>query len=596
MQISYKNKGLEKALISFNAAASVAVVATFIALFGFTKPLLAAIFLYYVQIGLLFVFVAEKTIRRFNAVSKYDFWRINWLEVPLLAALAIVVSGAGTWSGETEPAAVRHFAVGVYLVVQVVSKLCRTSVSLAASGRNPTRTLIISFVVLILSGSAALCLPTAQSSKQISFVDALFTATSATCVTGLVVKDIGRDFSLTGQVVILSLIQLGGLGIVLFGAVFGLLLGQALSVRESAAMQDLLSENTLGRIGKMIFFIFIATILIEAAGAAGLVQMWDDVPGRAFNLHQRWYYSIFHSISSFCNAGFTLFPDNLISYNRCWGLYLVICPLIILGGLGFGVLYDLGSIALDKIARPCKKFFNKRCSAKGKPQAPKRLWLQSKIVLCVTACLIIIGMLALFVFEKLTGQGEAAKNFGILDGLFQSVTARTAGFNTMNIGTLSDAGKFVLILLMFIGGSPGGTAGGIKTVTLAVVIMAVVATFRRRDDIEVFRRSIRMTIVRRAIVVTVLFVVVLFLAVLGLSITETSNRFTMMTIFFETASALGTVGLSTGITPALTAAGKMIIIIVMLIGRLGPLTLLAALTFNLKRTRYNYPDETVIVG
>jgi trk system potassium uptake protein TrkH len=202
----------------------------------------------------------------------------------------------------------------------------------------------------------------------------------------------------------------------------------------------------------------------------------------------------------------------------------------------------------------------------------------------------------LFVFEKLTDAGPGARSFGLLDALFQSITVRTAGFNSVDISALSDASKFILILLMCIGGSPGGTAGGIKTVTFAVVIMAVVATLRRRDDVEIFHRSVRSMIVRRAITVTVLFTVVLFGATLGLCITEASKHFTMMQIFFEVASALGTVGLSSGITPALTAVGRLIMILVMLTGRLGPLTVLVAMTFNLKPARYNYPEEAIVVG
>jgi trk system potassium uptake protein TrkH len=229
-------------------------------------------------------------------------------------------------------------------------------------------------------------------------------------------------------------------------------------------------------------------------------------------------------------------------------------------------------------------------------EPPGKMWLQTRIVLAVTACLIVFGMLGLVLFEQYAGGSNSAKDFGVLDALFQSVTARTAGFNTVNIGSLSAASQFVLILLMFIGGSPGGTAGGIKTVTLAVVIMAVIATLRKRDDVEIFKRSVRLVIVRRAITITLLFTVVLFSATLALSVTENSNGFSMLAIMFETASALGTVGLSTGITPSLTIAGKLIIMAVMLIGRLGPLTLLAAVTFNLKPARYNYPDEAIIVG
>jgi len=602
MRIDYKNKRLERVLIGVNALMAVMVAASFVMLFGgFEEPLLPEVILYTIQVVLLCVFVAEKIIRLYNAVSKVEFWRANWFEIPLLLLLGVAVVGAGHWAEVFAPTksvirqftvGIRHFAVGVYLVLQVVTKLCRTSVNLAASGKSPTQTLIASFLVLIISGAGLLMLPAASApNKRLSSVDALFTATSATCVTGLIVKNTGQDFSPMGKIVILALIQLGGLGIVVFGAVFALLLGQALSLRESVAMQDLLSTRTLSRIGNMIAFIFVGTVLIEAVGAVSLFGMWaEDVP-------HRWFCSIFHSISAFCNAGFSLFSDSFVSYNRSWGVYVVACPLIILGGLGFGVLYDLVNTAADRVKRFFKKLFYKRYRLSM--ETPKRLRLQSKIVLSVSACLIVLGMLAILLFERYASGSDSAEKTGVLGALFQSITARTAGFNTVDVSVMSASSRFVLILLMFIGGSPGSTAGGIKTVTLAVVIMTAVAALRKRQEVEMFKRSVRIVVVGRAITVTLLFVAVLFGATLVLSITENSNGFALSEIMFETASALGTVGLSTGVTGPLTTltdAGKLIIIATMLIGRLGPLTLLAALTFNIKPARYNYPDEAVIVG
>jgi trk system potassium uptake protein TrkH len=535
--------------------------------------------------------VAEKIIRLFNAVSKAEFWRANWFEVPLLLGLAVAAFGSGYWfvPDSAEAGVVRHFAVGFYLVLQVVAKLGRTSVNLAASGKNPTRTLVMSFLVLIVSGAGLLMLPTASAEDKgsLSFVDALFTATSATCVTGLVVKDTGQDFSLIGQVIILTLIQLGGLGIVVFGAVFAVFLGQA-SVREEVAMQDLLSARTLGRIGKMIAFIFGVTIIIELAGALCLHGMWSQ------DVERTWFCSIFHSISAFCNAGFGLFNDSLEQYSGSWQVYVVVCPLIILGGLGFGVLYDMVNIIADRVKRFFKKWFNKRY--RFSMEAPIRMRLQTKIVLSISVSLIVLGTVAILVFERFAGSGGVPGHTGVLDALFQSVTARTAGFNTVDISSMSPSSKLMLILLMFIGGSPGSTAGGIKTVTLAVVVMTAVAALRKRQEVEMFRRSVRIVVVGRAITVTLLFAAVLVAATLLLSITENSNDFGMSDISFEAASALGTVGLTTGITPSLTTAGKLIIIALMLVGRLGPLTLLAALTFNIRPARYNYPDEAIIVG
>ena len=603
MRIEYKNRRLEKVLIGINALAAAVVAASFILLFGFDAPWLPAKILYAVQVALLCVFITEKIIRLFNTVSKVEFWRANWFEIPLLLALGIVVFGAGWWFApqKAEATVVQHFAVGIYLILQVITKLCRTSVNLAASGKNPTRTLIASFLVLIISGAGLLMLPKASTGESLSFVDALFTATSATCVTGLIVKNTGQDFSLIGQLVILTLIQLGGLGIVVFGAVFALLLGQALSLRESVAMQDLLSARTVNQIGNMIAFIFVGTVLIEAVGAVSLFEMWDDVPGRVADVHQQWFCSVFHSISAFCNAGFSLFSDSFVSYanNKSWGVYTVICPLIVLGGLGFGVLYDLVNIAADRVKRFFKKWFNKRY--RFSMEAPRRMRLQTKIVLSVSASLIVLGMLAILLFERYASGSGPTEKTGVLGALFQSITARTAGFNTVDISGVSASSKFVLILLMFIGGSPGSTAGGIKTVTLAVVMMTAIAALRKRQEVEMFKRSVRIVVVGRAITVTLLFVAVLFTATLVLSITENENPndFTMSDIMFEAGSALGTVGLSTLTTEetaSLTNVGKLIIIAVMLTGRLGPLTLLAALTFNLKPVRYNYPEEAVIVG
>ncbi len=599
MRIEYKNNRLERVLIGVNALIAAMVAATFILLFGFDKPLLPAWILHALQVLLLFVFVAEKLIRLFNADSKAQFARANWYEIPLLLFLVIAIIGASRWFASTKPdaAQVRYFAVGIYLVLQVVIKLCKTGINLAASGRNPTQTLIASFVFLIISGAGLLMLPAASSGQQnLSFVDALFTSTSATCVTGLIVKNTGEDFSIMGQVVILTLIQLGGLGIVVFGAVLALLLGQAFSVRESVAMQDLLNARTLSRIGKMIAFIFIGTVLIEAAGAASLFWMWNDSPTWS-GMHNQWFCSIFHSISAFCNAGFSLFNKSFIRYNRSWQVYTVVCPLIILGGLGFSVLYDLVNIAADRVKRFFKKSLYKEY--RFSMQAPKRMQLQTKIVLAVSSSLIILGALAILFFERYTGHGDSEQKVGVLGALFQSITARTAGFNTVDIKGLSASSKFILIVLMFIGGSPGSTAGGIKTVTLAVIIMTTFAALRKRPEVEMFNRSVRIAVVGRAITVTVLFIVVLFTATLALSVTENSNGFSMMDILFEAGSALGTVGLSTGVTGPLTTltnAGKLIIITTMLIGRLGPLTLLAMLTFNLKPVRYSYPEESIIVG
>ena len=499
---------------------------SFALLFGFDEPYIPAPILYVTQVVLLCVFVAEKVVRFFNARLKSEYLHVFWFQIPLLAALILFLVGAGRWFAEDEPAVVRYAAVGIYLVTQVVIKVCRSVVNLAATGRNPTTTLILSFAVLIVTGAILLSLPksTPPGAGSIGLVDALFTSTSATCVTGLIVKNTGTDFSLMGQVVILSLIQLGGLGIVVFGAVFALLLGQALTVRESVAMQDLLSARTLGRISTMIAFIFLGTIIFEIGGAVCLFGMWGNNANFTCDVHARWFYSIFHAISAFCNAGFSLFSDSFVGYSSCWQIYAVVCPLIILGGLGFSVLYDLFSIATEKI----KRFFKWRLQPEARLtfQAPVQMRLQSKIVLVASAGLILAGALAIMLFEHYTGEGSS-KSGGFGGALFQSITARTAGFNTVDVAKLSPVSRMILMLLMFVGGSPGSTAGGIKTVTFAVVIMTVVASLRKRSEVEMFRRSVRLVVIGRAVTVTVIFVLVLFTATFLLPITERANGFDM---------------------------------------------------------------------
>jgi trk system potassium uptake protein TrkH len=594
MKLAYKNSTLESVVIAVTVAAVLTVSATFVLLYGFDRPVLSETLLHTIQVAMLFVFLLEKTVRYFNVTDKRQFLRNNWFEAPLLLTLVIVAVGAGRWFAIAHRNEAILVAVSAYLVLQVISKVCLSMVVLAASGLNPSRTLVGIFIVLILAGAGLLMLPKAQTHREtpLSFTDAIFTATSATCVTGLIVRDTGADFTRMGQIVILTLIQLGGLGIVIFGGVLALLLGQSLNVKEAVAMQDLINAQTLNRIGAMIAFIFIATVLIEAVGAILLYPMWTRVPGTVATPDQQWFFSIFHSISAFCNAGFSLNTRSLMDFHGAWGVYLAICPLIVLGGLGFSVLYNLIGVMMARIRRLIKRhscpqqFFQMGFST--------RLQLQTKIVLTSTALLILGGTGLLMLFEHFSPDPQADGRF--LSALFQSITARTAGFNTVPIEHLSAASKLTLIVLMYIGGSPGSPAGGIKTVTFVIVLMAVYATLRKRREVELFKRSVRLVVVGRAIAVAVLFMFILLAAILGLCVTERYSHWEVVDLAFEATSAIGTVGLSTGVTPTLTTAGKWIIIITMLVGRLGPLTLLAALMFNVKPAGYDYPSEPIMVG
>lgn len=592
MKFYYKNKKVEHWVIGFNIIATAAVITIFVMLYGFDRAVLPLTILHTVEIGLCFYFFAEKIIRFFNAESKLEFLRTNWFEIPLLLVLLLIAGGADRWFPVLNRDVVLLPAVTVYLILQVLSKVCLGMVRFASTGKNPTLGLIVLFVVLICAGAGLLMLPKAHNLDRMSVTDAFFTATSATCVTGLIVVDTGRDFSMIGQTIILILIQLGGLGIVVFGAVLALLLGQALSVRESLAMQDLLNAQTLRSISLMIGFIFLGTVVIEAIGAVALMPMWNTVPSAAPQPELHWFYSVFHSISAFCNAGFSLFDNSLIDYNTSVGVYAVIAPLIILGGLGFGVLYNLTHVAMDRV----KRFFRLKLDPASALSMgmPERIQLQTKVVLVTSLILIVAGTILLMLFEHFSPRTDHHGQFRI--ALFQSITARTAGFNTVDIASLSEPGKAVLMMLMFVGGSPGSTAGGIKTVTLAIVIMVIYATLRKRREVEMFKRSIRMGVVGRAITVMLLFAGLLVLMTMLLVLTEHNSGWSLLDLAFETGSALCTVGLSTGVTPTLTLAGKWVIIVTMLVGRLGPLTLLVGLTFNLKPASYDYPSEPLMIG
>lgn len=593
MRISYKNPALDRAIVAVNVVAGCLVVGTFVALFGFYSPLVDPRILHAIQGALLGYFVLEKAIRAINAASLIEFWQANWFEGPLVlvGALAYLIS-----RGRVEDQQQAwHFAVGLYLVLQVISKTSRSIVSLLAVGQDPTRVLIPSFLLLILAGAGLLYLPRSTVSRQnITVIDALFTATSATCVTGLTVKDVGTDFTFLGQVIILLLIQLGGLGIVIFGAVFAMLLGQAFSIREAVAIQDLLSTRTLSRIPHLVAFIFAVTLAIEAIGAVCLIGMWQQDPRLPSDRPHLWFFSIFHAVSAFCNAGLGLCSDSLAAFSKCWQTYLVICPLVILGGLGFGVLYDIGQWIIDKLRRFGWRILNLQHSLLTEPR--KRLSLQAKVVLSVSGLLLLAGTVGLIIFERFTAVGGSGVASGIPEAFLHSVMARTAGFTTVDLGALSDSSKFVLMLLMFIGGCPGGTAGGVKTVTAAVVALAVITTLQRQREVHVLRRTINPGVVSRSLAVIVVYGLVLFVGLLGLTITERAADIDFLDVMFEATSALGTVGFSTGITKSLSTAGKIILMVLMLVGRLGPLSLAAALTFAERRPRYSYPPEQVVVG
>ena len=437
---------------------------------------------------------------------------------------------------------------------------------------NPPVLVMLTFFLAIFIGALLLMLPgaTAQG-KETSLLGALFTSTSATCVTGLIVYDTGMHFTLFGQMIILTLIQIGGLGIMTISSAFAIVLGQKLSLRRESVMQNVIGESNKLDMISLIRNVIIVTITLELLGA---VVLYFTFISKSYSVNQAIYHSIFHSISAFCNAGFCLYPDSLIRYLDNFNINFVITSLIILGGIGFPVMKD--------IQRTIKNKFRF-----------KRLSLHSKIVLTATFFLLLAGTLAFFISEY----NNEMKGFSFLDRLFasyfQSVTTRTAGFNTIDTANLSKGSSFVSGILMFIGASPGSTGGGVKTTALVVVFISVIAMFRRHKDVNIFKRKVSENIIKKVMALVSASIAFLSFMIFLLLLFE---PFTLEKIIFEAVSAFGTVGLSMGITAKLSEAGQIIIVLLMYLGRVGPLTLMFAISQTKDRSSFTYTEEKISIG
>jgi len=444
---------------------------------------------------------------------------------------------------------------------------------------TPERTLILSFIIIILAGTLILSLPHATRTEPASFIDALFTATSAVCVTGLIVRDTGSFYSQFGQVVILILIQVGGLGIMTFSVFFYLLMGRSIGFRGRRIIQDTLSQSPIRNIYVLLKSVFLYTIVIEIVGALLLFIGW----GNRFPPVTALYFSLFHAVSAFCNAGFSLFSDSIVGFQGNITINLTITSLIILGGIGFIVLKEIAESGL-----------------RGNP--PLRISLHSKVVLTTTAALIIVGTLFIFFIERDSSLLKFPLGEQILISYFQSVTSRTAGFNTIPMVGLSNATCFILIIFMFIGASPGSCGGGIKTTNLATLLSLVLNRYRGRDRASLFKRTIPHETVARSISVILasglaVVIITIFLLTTQLGdISHAESRGLFLEYLFETVSAFGTVGLSMGVTTKLDTGGKLIIIVMMLLGRLGPLTLAFAMARRVRKAEFQYAEENIIVG
>ncbi len=441
----------------------------------------------------------------------------------------------------------------------------------------PAAAVALSFAIMILLGAALLSLPFATALGQPPDpLDALFTATSASCVTGLIVQDTPSYWSTFGHIVILVLLQIGGLGTMTLAAVLRLLLRRRLTVLEQLAVRDTIGPPGLADIVRVVRRIILFTVVCEIIGAALLASRWWAKSAVMPAGYAAWI-GLFHSVSAFCNAGFSLFSTSLEHYVGDLFTVAVIGGLIIIGGLGFPVIID--------VARWLKAVHLRR---------RRFLTLHSRLVIVTTALLLTIGFAALLVLEWDGAFSDLPPATKVLAAAFAAITPRTAGFDTVPPARFTTAGKLLTIILMFIGASPGSTGGGIKTATFAVLALLIWVMSRGQEDIYVFRRSLGEGSRHRAFAIAGLMTCAVFALTLTLCITE-AGKADFIDILFEAVSALGTVGLSCGVTRTLSAAGKLAIIVAMYVGRVGPLTLALSIAPR-RRPPFRFPAEDVMVG
>ncbi|MDD2957626.1 MAG: potassium transporter TrkG [Lachnospiraceae bacterium] len=434
---------------------------------------------------------------------------------------------------------------------------------------SPFQTIIFGFAAVILAGALLLMLPAATVSGRVtSFPDALFTATSATCVTGLVVQDTASYWSGFGQAVILCLIQIGGMGVVTTAALITIISGRKIGLMQRNTMQEAISAPNVGGIVRLTSFIVKCTVLFELIGALFMLPVF----GREWGLGRGLWYSVFHSVSAFCNAGFDLMGrkepfSSLTGYVSSPVINLTVMGLIIIGGIGFLTWDDL----------------------KKKKLKIHKYRTQTKIVLGVSFMLIVLPAVY-FYFCEFSSLPEESRLWA---SLFQSVTPRTAGFNTVDYNSVSGVGKIITMGLMLIGGSPGSTAGGMKTTTIAILLASCLATFSRREDANMFGRRISENTIKNA---SAIFLIYAMLTLAGGCIICSVEKLPLLQCLFETTSAIGTVGLSLGITGGLGVFSKGILIFLMFFGRVGGLTLVFAAISRSKHSRSRLPLEKITVG
>lgn len=464
-----------------------------------------------------------------------------------------------------------------YIVIGIILGAIRYNKKILESKIHPARLFMLSFAVTILIGALLLMLPAASNIPGgLRFIDALFTSTSAVCVTGLTVVDTALDFTRFGQIVVMLLFQIGGLGLMTFTTFFAIFLSGGLGIKEKFILREMMHEDNIGAIGKVLSSLIILTFTLEGVGATVIFfSIKDFYPG---NVEEAVFSSIFHGISAFCNAGFSIYSMNLVDpmIRNNYVFNTTISLLIIFGGLGFTAI--LGMPRYIKVNT--KPLF-----------AKLNMPLQVKIVFLTTAVLIVGGTLTTYLLEINSSLKGLSTGDALFHSYFQAVSARTAGFNTIDISAFTDPTTFFYCFLMFIGASPGGTGGGIKTTTFTVVFLSILMYRNSTRDLRINRRTIPTDVINLAFMIFWLSVLYILLGVFIMSISEPGKKF--IDLMFEAFSAAGTVGLSKSVSPNLSDVGKLVDILLMYIGRIGPLTIIFSFIGERDSSRYSYPKDNI---
>lgn len=511
-------------------------------------------------------------------------------DIILLLFLVLVASGK-FWQDAFKNMLILKYAIWIYIAIFLVfiREFSAIKVEFKRAVFNPAQLFILSFLTIIVAGTFLLMLPKAAVTR-ISLIDALFTSTSAVCVTGLTVVDTGNFFTGFGQVIIVLLIQIGGLGIMTFTSYFSYFFRGGSSFESQLILRDLTNAEKLSEVFAILKRIILLTILIEGIGAFFVFHTLDKalIPSIA----DRLFFSVFHAISGFCNAGFSTLPNGFYesAYQFNYPLHITVAFLFIIGGLGFPIVFNMLKLLRNKIKSSIQLLFQR----KRQIHSPWLLNVNTRIVLITSLILSLSGTIAFFILEYNNTLLNHSFYGKIVTAFFGSVTTRTAGFNTVDTADLSIPTVLIVIFLMWVGASPASTGGGIKTSTLAVAILNIINISKGNPRLEVYKREIPQLSVNRAFAIIVLSILVISLSVMLITVFDSAKGF--LEICFECISAFSTVGLSRGITDELCSASKFVLVLTMFIGRVSMLTLLIAFFKKVSSGNYQYPTESILIN